>query len=178
MLVAISATGPSVRDEVDSHFGRCPYFIIVDFDTMKVESLPNPNAKASGGAGISTAQMIANKGVQTILTGNCGPKAFEVLEAADVKVVTGVRGKIRDIIRGYKPGHFQPDYQPSVESHFGMGRGMGRGMGAGAVPPSAPAPQPATPKQELEELKAQSQKLAQQLAEIQRRIEEAGKKEE
>jgi predicted Fe-Mo cluster-binding NifX family protein len=58
----------------------------------------------------------------------------------------------------------------------GMGRGMGRGMGKGRFmdpgmsPPMASAPQ--SPAQEIEGLKAQSQDLAQQLNEIQRRIEE------
>jgi prefoldin subunit 5 len=44
------------------------------------------------------------------------------------------------------------------------------------VPPASPTPQPTSPEQELEALKNQSQMLAQQLAEIQRRIEEMEKK--
>jgi len=64
----------------------------------------------------------------------------------------------------------------------GLGRGMGGGigtsgvMGAGMMPPAGPAPQPVSPEQELETLKYQSQALAQQLAEIQHRIEELDKK--
>jgi len=50
-------------------------------------------------------------------------------------------------------------------------------MGAGIMPVAGPAPEPASPEQEIEALKAQSQVLAQQLSEIQRRIEELGKKE-
>ena len=49
------------------------------------------------------------------------------------------------------------------------------GMGAGIVPSVSPTPQPPSPEQELEALKAQSQMLAQQLSEIQRRIEELGR---
>jgi predicted Fe-Mo cluster-binding NifX family protein len=55
----------------------------------------------------------------------------------------------------------------------GMGRGMGRGMGFGMNPPMASAPQ--NPVSEIEGLKAQSQDLAQQLNDIQRRIEELEK---
>jgi len=55
--------------------------------------------------------------------------------------------------------------------------GMGGGMGAGIMPGVGPTSQPASPEQEIEALKAQSQMLAQQLSEIQRRIEELGKKE-
>ncbi|HEY55287.1 MAG TPA: DUF5320 domain-containing protein, partial [Dehalococcoidia bacterium] len=58
----------------------------------------------------------------------------------------------------------------------GMGRGMG--MGLGMTPPVSPAPQPQSPEQELGALKAQSQALAEQLAEIQRRIEALEKKDE
>jgi len=58
----------------------------------------------------------------------------------------------------------------------GMGRGMGGGMGFGMTPPVSQAPQAQTAGQELEMLKANSQLLAEQLAEIQRRIEGLEKK--
>ena len=193
MRIAISATGPTLDDEVDPRFGRCQYFIIVDPETMEFEALDNSNnAMAAGGAGISTGQMIAGKGVEAVLTGNCGPNAYQVLSAAGIRVITGVSGKVRDAIQAYKSGQLQVSSQPTVGAHFGvgygggmgsgmgmgMGRGMGRGMGTGTgmVPPANSTPQPANPEQELEALKAQSQMLAQQLAEIQRRIEELEKK--
>jgi len=44
------------------------------------------------------------------------------------------------------------------------------GMGGGMAAPTGPAPQSQSPEQELETLKAQSQAMAQQLAEIQRQI--------
>ena len=44
------------------------------------------------------------------------------------------------------------------------------------MPPAARVPQPSGPQQEIEDLKAESQALAgEQMAEIQRRIEELGK---
>ena len=190
MRVAISATGPTLDAEVEPRFGRCPYFVIVDPDTMQFEALENSSAMQAGGAGISTGQMIASKGVQVVLTGNCGPNAYQVLSAAGIQVITGVSGKIQDAIQAYKSGQFQQATpQPNVAAHFGMGGGMGMGrgrgrgmgmgggMGAGIMPTAGPAPQPANPEQEIEALKAQSQMLAQQLSEIQRRIEELGKKE-
>jgi len=193
MRIAISATGPTLDTEVDPRFGRCQYFVIADPDTMNFEALENSNAMQAGGAGISTGQMIASKGVQVVLTGNCGPNAYQVLSAAGIQVITGVSGKIQDAIQAYKSGQFQATSQSNVAAHsgmgggMGMGRGMGKGMGrgmgmgggmgAGIMPVAGPAPQPASPEQEIEALKAQSQMLAQQLSEIQRRIEELGKKE-
>lgn len=75
MKIAISATGPSLDAEVDPRFGRCQYFLIIDPDTMEFEAIDNTNKMASGGAGIASAQAVAQKGVQVVLTGNCGPNA-------------------------------------------------------------------------------------------------------
>jgi predicted Fe-Mo cluster-binding NifX family protein len=131
MKVAITATGPTLDADIDPRFGRCQYFIIVDPETMQFEALENSGAMAGGGAGVSTAQMIASKGVEAVLTGNCGPNAYQVLSAAGIKVITGVAGKVQDAIQGYKSGKFQASSQPNVGDHFGMGRGMGRGRGMG-----------------------------------------------
>jgi predicted Fe-Mo cluster-binding NifX family protein len=192
MKIAISATGPSLDAEVDPRFGRCQYLIIVDPDTMEFEAVENSSAMAAGGAGISTGQMVAGKGVEAVLTGNCGPNAYQVLLAAGIHVITGVSGKVWEAIQSYKSGRFQATSQPTVEAHagmnygggmgggMGMGRGMGRGMGqgiginegtqAGAMSSVGPMPQSTSPEQELEALKNQSQMLAEQLAEIQHRI--------
>jgi predicted Fe-Mo cluster-binding NifX family protein len=86
---------------------------------------------AGGGAGISTAQTIASKGLEAVLTGNCGPNAYQVLSAAGIKVVTGVSGKVRAAIQDYKSGKLKASSQPNVAGHFGMGGGMGRGRGMG-----------------------------------------------
>ena len=70
MKIAISATGPAMDSDVDPRFGRCQYFIIADIETGNFEAIDNASGMASGGAGIATAQMIAGKGVQVVLTGN------------------------------------------------------------------------------------------------------------
>jgi len=137
MKIAVSATKPSLDADVDPRFGRCQYFVIVDLDTMEFESVENSSAQASGGAGISTGQMIVDKGVEAVLTGNCGPNAYQVLSAAGIKVVTGATSKVEDAIQDYKSGRLQSSSQPNVSDHFGtggtrgMGMGPGRGMGKG-----------------------------------------------
>jgi len=194
MKIAITAAGSTLDAEVDPRFGRCQYFIIADPETMEFEAVDNSSAMAAGGAGISAAQMIAGKGIEAVLTGNCGPNAHQVLSAAGIQVITGVSGKVKDAIEGYRTGKFKTSSQPNVPDHFGMGSGpgtganpgmgggMGRGMGggmgmgSGMTPPVSQAPQQQSPEQELEMLKANSQVLAEQLAEIQRRIEGLEKK--
>jgi predicted Fe-Mo cluster-binding NifX family protein len=199
MRIAVSTTAPSLDAEVDPRFGRCQHFIIIDPQTMEFEALDNSNATASGGAGISTAQMIAGKGVEVVLTGNCGPNAYRTLSAAEVRVITGVSGKIKDAIEDFKAGKLQASSQPSVGDHYGMGmgigmgpgmgmergigRGMGRGMGRGKGMGmgmgmgSGPEmmPQEVSPEQARAMLRSQAQMLGQQLNEIQCRLKELEK---
>jgi len=131
MKIAISATGPTLDAEVDPRFGRCQYFIIADPETMAFETIDNASAASSGGAGISAAQMIAGKGVEAVLTGNCGPNAYQVLSPAGIKVITGVSGKVKDVIAEYKLGTYSAAQQANVPDHFGMGAGGGFGRGGG-----------------------------------------------
>lgn len=193
MKIAISSTGQDLTSQIDPRFGRSPYFIFIDPETMQFEAIENPNVNAMGGAGIQTAQLIANKGIEVVLTGSCGPNAFQTLQAAGVKVIVGVVGTINEAIEKYKSGGLKPTTGPNVGSHFGMGstgappstnpgfgmgRGMGRGMGMGygigpmpqySQPPGFPQP---TKEQELQMLKQQVDFLKQQLDMINSRIKE------
>ena len=125
MKIAISATGLDLSAQVDPRFGRCQYFVIVDPDSMQFESVENSSAMAGGGAGIASAQLIASKGVEAVLTGNCGPNAFNVLEAAGIKVMTGVSGTVQDAVDGHKLGKYHASSQANVAPHSGMGRRKG-----------------------------------------------------
>jgi predicted Fe-Mo cluster-binding NifX family protein len=129
MKIGISAIGSSLESEIDPRFGRCPYFMIVEPDTMEFEAIENSGGSNSGGAGIATAQVIAAKGVDVLITGNCGPNAYQVLAASNIKVITGVSGKVREAVQNYKSGKLQAVSQANVIAHSGMGRGGGRGRG-------------------------------------------------
>jgi predicted Fe-Mo cluster-binding NifX family protein len=131
MKIVVTSTGPNLDAEIEPRFGRCQYFVIVDSDTMEFEALENTSAMAGGGAGISAAQDIAGKGVEVVLTGNCGPNAYRVLSGAGIKTITGVTGKVKDAVENYKSGKLKASSQPNVSAHFGSGGGTGRGRGMG-----------------------------------------------
>jgi predicted Fe-Mo cluster-binding NifX family protein len=164
LKIAISATGPSLDAEVDPRFGRCQYFLIIDPDTMEFEAVDNTSKMASGGAGIASAQAVAGKGVQVVLTGNCGPNASQTLSGAGIQIITGVSGKIKDAVEAYKSGRYKATSVPNVSAHFGMGRGMGKS-------PKTDRGQPTSSiEQDIGELKNQSQMLRQQLNEVMFRL--------
>ncbi|MFQ5722429.1 MAG: NifB/NifX family molybdenum-iron cluster-binding protein [Candidatus Aminicenantales bacterium] len=51
---------------------------------------------------MQTAQLISSRGVNTVLTGSCGPYAQHVLNSSGIKVVTGAEGKVRDVLAKFK----------------------------------------------------------------------------
>jgi predicted Fe-Mo cluster-binding NifX family protein len=129
LKVAVSATEPSLDATVDPRFGRCPYFVIVDTETMQYEAVPNTSQAAPHGAGIQSAQIISNKGAKVVLTGNVGPNAYQSLTAAGIQIVTGATGTVRETITRYKKGDLRETSSPTVGGHFGIGRGRGMGRG-------------------------------------------------
>jgi len=132
MKVAVSATGPSLDDQVDPRFGRCQCFIIADADSTAFEAVPNASAGAMSGAGIEAAQTVVSRGVQAVITGQVGPNAYQVLTAAGIRIFTGASGTVREAIGKFKRGELS-EAANAGPAGLGMGRGggMGRGMGRG-----------------------------------------------
>ncbi len=121
MKVAVTATGATLESPLDPRFGRCPYFLIVETDDLSFEALENPNISRGSGAGIQTAQLVAEKGAQVVLTGNCGPNAYQTLSAAGLDVIVNCSGAVRDAVESFKAGRCKIAEQPNVASHFGTG---------------------------------------------------------
>lgn len=122
MKICITSQGSSLDSDVDPRFGRCQYFIIADTESGDFQALDNSSINSSGGAGIQSGQFISEKEVKAVLTGNVGPNAYQTLKAAGILVITGVTGKISEVIEKYKKGEFKSTDGPSVGSHFGMGK--------------------------------------------------------
>ncbi len=145
MKVAVSAAGKNIESIIDERFGRCRYFIILETDDMSYEVIENANADLSTSAGIQSASLVASKGVEAVITGNCGPKAMQVFAATTIKVIIGQHGMIKDVVEKFKRGELNPSTRGNVpgvsgvaqtESAPGVGQpgmnvGGGRGMGGG-----------------------------------------------
>ena len=134
MKICVTATERNLDASVDPFLGRCRYFVIVDPETMEFEVLENPGASARGGAGVRAAQAVANKGIDVMLTGDIGPNALPVLSNAGIKVVTGVRGTVREVIEQYKTDALQETAFPTTPPYSRMGRGRGYFAGYRGVP--------------------------------------------
>lgn len=123
MKICVSSTSDSLDATVDTRFGRCPFFVVVDSETMQFNAIPNDSTEAAHGAGIHAAQTVVNMGVNVVITGNVGPNAFNVLSATGIKIVTGVTGSVREVVKKYASGQLKETTNPTVGGHFGMGKG-------------------------------------------------------
>jgi len=131
MKIAVTATDKTLDASVDPRFGRCPCFLIVETDDLSFEAVDNPNLTLGGGAGIQSAQLMADRGVQHVLTGNCGPNAHQTLSAAGIGVIIGCSGAVGDVIEQYRAGQLSAAAEPNVTSKFGMGGTPGAAMEPG-----------------------------------------------
>jgi len=87
MLIVISAQKPQLDSLVDPRFGRAQYFIILDTETQRWDSYPNPAVGQSGGAGVAAAQFIIDKKADVVLSGDFGPNASRALIGANIQMV-------------------------------------------------------------------------------------------
>ncbi len=116
MKICITSQGDNLDAKVDPLFGRCKFFIIVEPETLEYEVISNPNIDTSGGAGIQSGQIIAEKKVKAVITGNVGPNAFRTLNTAGILIFTGASGSIRQAIEKYKSGELKLTEVPTSES--------------------------------------------------------------
>ncbi|HQP37320.1 MAG TPA: NifB/NifX family molybdenum-iron cluster-binding protein [Polyangiaceae bacterium] len=121
MRVAVTAAGPSLDAELDPRFGRCAWFVLIDTQDMSIEALQNESGSLGGGAGIQSAQLMARKGVQAVLTGHCGPNAHQTLTAAGIAAYVGCSGTVAQAVARFKSGELRPASSPDASSHSGMG---------------------------------------------------------
>lgn len=114
MKVAITLNSKSLDQEMDSRFGRCPYYYIWDADLKTGEFLENPYCESGSGAGVQAGQLVANQNVDVLITGNVGPKASEVLKSAKVEIISNVKGIVSEVLEAYRNNTLKSEASPAV----------------------------------------------------------------
>ena len=102
MKIAITAQAPALDAPVDPRFGRCAYFLVIDSQTGAFEAVENSNRGGASGVGIQSGKLMADHGVEIVLTGDCGPNAQRTLEQAGIRIVTGCTGTVAEALQAFK----------------------------------------------------------------------------
>jgi len=93
MKIAVSTLGNTMDAKLDPRFGRAQGFLMVDTEQQTEMFVGNQeNISLAQGAGIQTAQFMADSGVDVVVSGHFGPKAASVLERAGIRMVSAPEG--------------------------------------------------------------------------------------
>ncbi len=117
MRIAISAAEDKGLDSaVSPHFGRCPYFVLVDIENDQVkavQTIPNPyyNRHQPG----QVPGFIREQGVEVMLTGGMGGRALSFFRQYGIRPITGANGTARQALNDFLGGHLE-EGAPCAES--------------------------------------------------------------
>lgn len=112
--IAICSSDDKPTAMVDGRFGRCPYFMVWNPESSEFKVLKNGGIDAAHGAGTGAAQVLLQNEVGVILTSRIGPKAFQVLNTAGIKVYQGQENiSVQDLLKKYLDQQLQELKQPN-----------------------------------------------------------------
>ena len=86
MKIAITSEGMNVESLLDSRFGRCSAFAFYDTETQAITFMENPNKNVDEGAGPAAVSLVANQGVQRIISGEFGFKIKGLLNDLHIQM--------------------------------------------------------------------------------------------
>ena len=117
--IAVTSEGPSLDQPVDPRFGRAAGFMIVDPTDMSFEYVDNGTSQTMAqGAGIQAAESVARTGATVLLTGFVGPKAFQALQAAGIKIGQNLDNmNVGEAVQAFLDGRVDSANQPNSGGH-------------------------------------------------------------
>ncbi|HFD39389.1 MAG TPA: dinitrogenase iron-molybdenum cofactor biosynthesis protein [Anaerolineae bacterium] len=157
MRIAVSTDNKNGLDSVISpHFGRCPYFVLVDLEgreVKEVREVDNPYYAAHQPGQVPA--FIHSLGADVMLTGGMGGRAIMFFQQFGIEGVTGAYGTVRQSVERYLGGELK-GAEPCHESEE---------HGHGDIPAEGEYEQ-----DELGRLKEEAELLRRQLEEVAGRL--------
>jgi predicted Fe-Mo cluster-binding NifX family protein len=101
-----SEDNQGLKGSLRAHFGRCPYYTIVDIEdntASNVEVIDNPyfDSHVPG----AVPQFIKEQNAQVMIAGGMGPRALEHFNQFGIEAITtGMQGNLEDILNAYLRG--------------------------------------------------------------------------
>ena len=105
MRIAIPVKGEKVTDLINERFGRSENLLV--YDEGNIQVIQNQAVSAASGAGVKTSQLVSKQNIDVVIALHVGPKAFQVLEAADIRAYQGVVGTVAENILAFNEGRLK-----------------------------------------------------------------------
>ena len=103
-IFAITSVGKTEKSLLDLRFGKCKNIVIFNASKNQYSIIDNPY-RDNENSGIKLAELLKKEGVTTIITGEIGPKAGQIIENEKLQLVllSEERIKIEDVMNRIKP---------------------------------------------------------------------------
>lgn len=111
LRIAISASSSNGLDSlVDSHFGRCPYFALLDVEEQKgevirVEMVANPYLGRHEPGQVPA--FISSLGAGVMVAGGMGHRAIAFFQQHGIEAVSGASGTVRETLERFLNGDLE-----------------------------------------------------------------------
>lgn len=125
MRIAISVEeAQGLESSVAHHFGRCPYFALVDLEDKEIKGcqvIENPFF-ASHQPG-QVPGFIKEQGADVMISGGMGGRAIQFFSQFEIETATGAQGTVQEVVEGYLGGALKSaaPCRESVEHGHGHG---------------------------------------------------------
>jgi predicted Fe-Mo cluster-binding NifX family protein len=102
-----STTDAGLDGRLSPHFGRAPYFTIVDVESGRVRTVPNPHASHEPGT-CEAVKVVDGRDVDVVVCRGMGPTALSALRSARVAVLGCNTWTVRDAVAALREGRLTP----------------------------------------------------------------------
>jgi predicted Fe-Mo cluster-binding NifX family protein len=121
MKVCITAMGADPTSGLDPRFGRAAHLLLIDTESDAVGTLDDATG-ATHGAGIEAAQAVIRAGAEAVVTGQIGPRAYDVLSAAGIPVYLAHSPTVAEALADLAEGRLETPTTATAPLHGGMTR--------------------------------------------------------
>lgn len=116
MKIAISATGRGLDSKIDVKFERCKFFLILDIEKNSMLSFENKTKDRPREIGGTIGPLIAKEGIDTVITSDIGPSAFDIFKGNGIRVYQ-TKGVVEEAVRLLKEGKLKELTKPTVSRY-------------------------------------------------------------
>lgn len=108
MKIVFTSQSKNWDSALDERFGRAKGFVLFDEETKRISWHSNEdNLNAAHGAGIQAAQFVINTGASILITGQVGPKAFDLLKKSKIRIYKSENITIKEAYNKYILGELE-----------------------------------------------------------------------
>lgn len=107
MRIVVSSDNDKTLDSsVSHHFGRCPYFTVINIDNneiLRTEAVENPFFSAHSPGQVP--DFVNSLGADVMIAGGMGGRAIGTFSNYGIKCSTGATGSVKSAVMQYLTGH-------------------------------------------------------------------------